>query len=210
MFNANMGKELSGTIYFEMDGDPYGAAPGSADPGAGQRNALTTWSADRAAVEIKWLYFDVAVPVIPVPITVRIGQQSCGPRLLVFSGDDAGITANIDLSPVKIALYWSKAVEGDITSADDSDMYGINVNVNLGTVTVGGYGLYYNFNSYPIWVKRTGTAGAVTVADYIKGTQLADFWYFGAYADGKMGPVNVNFDFVYDTGKIKSRYTRSS
>ena len=76
MFNANMGKELSGTIYFEMDGNPYGASPGSPDPAAGQRNVLTAWSADRAAVEIKWLYFDVAVPVIPVPITLRIGQQS--------------------------------------------------------------------------------------------------------------------------------------
>ena len=80
-------------------------------------------------------------------------------------------------------------------------MYGINANVNLGTVTVGGYGLYYNFNSYPIWVKRTGAAGVVTVNDYINGTQKADFWYFGAYADGKMGPVNVNFDFAYETGK---------
>jgi len=208
MFNANMGKELSGTVFFEMDGGVLGAAPGSADPGAGQRNAMTTWSADRAAVEIKWLYFDVAVPVIPVPISLRIGTQGFTPRLIMFSGDVSGVSGSMDLSPLKVSGYWFKAVEGNAYSADDSDMYGVKADVKLGTVTVGGYGLYFNFNSYPIWVKRTGTAGAVTtLADYINGTQMADFWYFGAYADGKMGPVNVNFDFVYDAGKTESRYT---
>jgi len=200
MFNANMGKELSGTIFFEMDGNPWGAGPGSNDPGTGQRGALTYWSADRAAVEIKWLYFDIAVPYIPVPVTIRIGEQGVGPRFLLQSIDMAAITTNIDLDPVKLALYWGKAAEGATQNADDSDMYGINASAKLGTVTVGGYGMYYNFNSYPIWVKTT--AADIT---YANGTRMADFWYFGAYADGKMGPVNVNFDFVYDRGKDKSR-----
>jgi len=203
MFNAIMGKELSGTIYFEMDGNPFGASPASSDPGTAQRGALTTWSADRAAVEIKWLYFDVAVPVIPVPITLRIGEQSFTPRFLMFSGDVSGVTGNIDLSPVKIATYWFKAVEGNNQNADDSDMYGVKAEAKLGTVTVGGYGLYFNFNSYPIWVKQT-TAGVIS---YVNGTQTADFWYLGAYMDGKLGPVNANFDFVYDAGKTESRYT---
>ena len=30
-------------------------------------------------------------------------------------------------------------------------------------------------------------------------------WWLGAYADGKLGPVNINFDFVYDTGNVKNR-----
>ena len=30
-------------------------------------------------------------------------------------------------------------------------------------------------------------------------------WWFGIYADGKAGPVNLNFDFVYDNGKVKQK-----
>jgi len=32
-------------------------------------------------------------------------------------------------------------------------------------------------------------------------------WWFGAYADGKLGPLNLNFDFVYDRGKNEDRGT---
>ena len=28
-------------------------------------------------------------------------------------------------------------------------------------------------------------------------------WWLGAYLDGKVGPFNVNADFIYDTGKLK-------
>ena len=30
------------------------------------------------------------------------------------------------------------------------------------------------------------------------------FW-FGGYLDGKLGPVNLNFDFVFDHGKVSQR-----
>ena len=30
-------------------------------------------------------------------------------------------------------------------------------------------------------------------------------WWFGAYADGKAGPVNLNYDFVYDYGSVDER-----
>ena len=82
------------------------------------------------------------------------------------------------------------------TTPDDSDMYGLNVNAKIGTLTVGGFGLYYNFNSYPL--SFNSATGAFT------GTQRANFWYLGAYTDGKVGPVNINFDFAYEKGKVKS------
>ena len=198
MFNANMGKELSGTIYFEMDADPYGAAPGNASASSGQRNDIGYWGADRAAVEVKWLFFDVAVPVIPVPITVRIGEQGWGPRPMMFSGDGAGISTGIKIDPAQINLMWAKALEGEYYRADDSDLYGIEVKAKIDTLTVGGYGLYYNFNRVPLSWNTDQT---------VAGTQAADFWYFGAYADGKVGPVNISFDFIYDNGKVKSRLT---
>ena len=30
------------------------------------------------------------------------------------------------------------------------------------------------------------------------------FWW-GGYVDGKLGPVNLNYDFVYDYGKVSQR-----
>ena len=33
-------------------------------------------------------------------------------------------------------------------------------------------------------------------------------YWLGAYLDGKAGPVNVNFDFVYDYGSVDERDTR--
>ena len=33
----------------------------------------------------------------------------------------------------------------------------------------------------------------------------AKMFWLGAYADGKLGPVNLNFDFVYDNGWVKNK-----
>ena len=30
-------------------------------------------------------------------------------------------------------------------------------------------------------------------------------WWFGGYADGRLGPVNINFDFVYDFGHFENK-----
>jgi hypothetical protein len=115
---------------------------------------------------------------------------------------------------------WAKVSEGFDYAADDGDLYGLHVNAKLGTMTVGGYGLYYKLNTYPLayatgvsWTTLPGTTGAGTTAFatsssyglYAAGTQRADFWWLGVYAEGKAGPVNLSFDFVYDHGKVKQK-----
>jgi hypothetical protein len=37
------------------------------------------------------------------------------------------------------------------------------------------------------------------------GSFKAKMWWFGGYMDGKLGPVNTNFDFIYDYGKVEAR-----
>ncbi len=71
-FDAIYGPELSGTFFFEFDSQPWGNASG------GTRNSYGYWGGDRASLEIKNIYFDFGVPVIPIPITVRIGEQPFG------------------------------------------------------------------------------------------------------------------------------------
>ena len=196
-FDAIMEKNLSGTIFFEMDSTAWGeTTPVNND----QRNAAGVWNADRGAVEVKNLYFDFGVPYfgIPVPMTVRAGIQPLAvrPNMLLYT-DGAGITGGIDIAPVKIQPLWFKALEGRNFDSDDVDVYGLNVNARLGTFTVGGYALYYNMNTYPL--------SSFTSVGGVAPSFSSDMWWFGVYADGKAGPVNLNFDFIFDYGTVDDR-----
>jgi hypothetical protein len=88
------------------------------------------------------------------------------------------------------------------------DIYGLHLNAAIGKVTVGGYGLYYNMNSYPALVSQPLTTAVVGwpagLTKNVFGTQSADFWWLGVYADGRVGPVNMNFDLIYDGGRVRS------
>lgn len=196
-FDAIMEKNLSGTIFFEIDSTRWGETSPSGD----QRNAAGFWNADRGAVEVKNLYFDFGIPYfgVPLPMTVRAGIQPLAvrPNLLVYT-DGAGFTGGIEAGPVKFQPLWFKALEGKDATADDVDVYGLLVNARISTFTVGGYGLYYDMNTYPLNTV-TFTYGATP-------SFRSQMWWFGVYADGKAGPVNLNFDFIYDTGSVNPRY----
>ena len=216
-FDAIMDKNLSGTIMFELDALRWGAATAGNLTQASMRNNMGSWSTDQAGVEIKNVYFDVGLPYfgVPVPMTVRIGIQPFGVRPHVFLyTDGAGITGGIQAGPVMIIPMWAKMLEGSDFAADDNDVYGLHVNAKLGTFTVGGYGLYYNMNTYPLQY-MTGYSfggGFSTSASYgltIPGTQRAAMWWFGLYADGKAGPVNLNLDLVFDWGKERQKLATS-
>jgi hypothetical protein len=233
-FDAIMDKNLSGTIYFEIDAFRWGGSAGWNSTGKGQlglgahggvlsqgseRNTNGVWSTDRGAVEVKNVYFDVGIPYfgIPVPMTVRIGTQPFGVRPHIFMyTDGAGITGGIQAGPVTIIPMWAKVTEGLDWAADDTDMYGLHVNAKLGTMTVGGYALYFNMNTYPgeyvTGLNWNGVSGLVWPTNtsasyglYEPGTGKSNMWWFGAYVDGKAGPVNITLDFVYDYGKVQQK-----
>ncbi len=189
--DAVMGKNLSGTIFFEMDSGMWGERVGT---GTG-RNQIGQWSGDQAGVEIKNVYFDFGVPGIQIPATLRVGLQPLVVRPhMVALNDGMGVTAGIKVDPATINLYWFKALENLDYASDDSDVYGIQVAAKIQKLTVGGYGLYYNENTYPL------PSAASSTVDY-----NSSMWWLGVYADGKLGPVDTNFDFVYDFGKVEDQ-----
>lgn len=194
-FDAVMGKELSGTIYFEADAARWGS-------GDGTRNSFGFWNADRAALEIKNVYIDAAMPYfgIPVPMQVRIGLQGFGIRspLLIFT-DGMGVRPAINIDPVKVSGYWFKAVEGGDFKSDDVDVWGTELTAKISTMTFGGYFIYYNMPTYPF--------NQASTAPFVDSNYKANAWWLGVYGDGKLGPVDVNFDLIYDQGKVKSRGT---
>jgi hypothetical protein len=197
-FDAVMDKTLSGTILFEMDSGRWGET----SPSGAQRNAMGYWSADRAAVEVKNTYIDFGLPYfgIPVPMTMRVGLQPLSIRnnLLVYT-DGMGITAGLNIAPVTINPMWFKALEGKDARSDDVDVYGLQAIVKVAPVTIGGYALYYDMKSYPFFGDPAPAYGLPATNNFAK------MWWLGAYMDGKLGPVNLNLDFIYDTGKVESR-----
>jgi len=199
-FDAVMGKELSGTIFFEMDSGRWGDLAGGNAARVSERNTYGFWGGDRAAVEIKNAYFDAALPYvgIPIPMQLRVGLQPFSIRnnLLLYN-DGIGITGTLKLDPVNIQPFWAKALEGRDYDSDDIDIYGLHVNAKVSTFTLGGYFLYYNYNTYPV--------NQFTMTAFADSSFEANFWWLGAYADGRLGPVNINADFIYDRGKVNTR-----
>jgi hypothetical protein len=153
------------------------------------------------------MYFDAALPYfgIPVPMTVRLGAQPLAIRPWFFQATDGmGISAGLKIDPVNINPFYFKPGEGLDWASDDADIYGLQVNAKLGTFTIGGYGLYYNMNSYPLWVASAPYAFDARQAPQIAGTMHSRFYWLGLYADGKAGPINIQFDAAMDNGKVDS------
>ncbi len=196
-FDFLTGRELSGTIYFEMDSGTWGAPDGT-------RNSYGFWTADRAALEVKNVYIDFGLPYLGIaaPVTVRVGLQPLYIRgnLLVYT-DGMGVVGAIRMDPVDIQPLWFKALEGRTATSDDVDVYGLQIRAKVQKLTVGSYGLYYDMNTYPL---------NTVSSNYGDGSQRAKMLWLGVFADGKADPVNFNVDLIYDTGKIEDPRTPST
>jgi hypothetical protein len=209
-FDLIMGKDVTGSIGFEMDSARWGELT---PVNNSQRNAMgvTNESADRAAVEIQMAYLKFGIPVIPIQMDMSAGLQGLVIRPdWLLANDGMGIVvAAKPVDPMMIKFLYGKVYEGNDAAADDVDEYGLELSYNVSTFTIGGYGLYQNMNTYPLPSVAGGTAvvtGLSALPAYgVADTNQADFFWFGAYLDGKLGPVNAKFDFAYDTGKVKSR-----
>lgn len=191
-FDMIYGKEMSGTVFFEMD-----SVWGNAD---GTRNSAGYWGADRAAVEVKHLYFDFAIPYfgIPIPMTARIGVQPHSIRTdLVAATDGAGVTLGFKADPVIISAQWFKPSEGKEFASDDTDAYGVTADVNLGAIKIGGYGVFYNMRNYPNNYNGATSFTAASVSSF-----SSKMWWAGVYGEGKLGPVNFVADAVMNQGKV--------
>jgi len=203
-FEAAMGKELTGVLQFEIDSTRWGNSQGGIRPGS-EAHATGVWATDRASIEVKYMYFDVGLPYIgiPAPMNVRVGAQPMAIRPWFFAATDGmGVSGGIKIDPVNINPFYFKPAEGFDWVNDDVDIYGLQVNAKLGTFTVGGYGAYYNMNNYPMTNQPFTAVGAP--GPYVRGVNEANLWWFGVYADGKAGPVNLQFDAGYDFGKVRA------
>ncbi|MBS3918208.1 MAG: hypothetical protein KG012_04915 [Deltaproteobacteria bacterium] len=196
-FDAVYGKAMSGTIFFEMDSTRWGDA-GYPVTTTGH-GTVGRWGGDESAIEIKNLFFTFAIPGMPVPMQATAGLQPLAVRPHVFLyTDGTGVKLDTRIDPATISLFYFKALEGKDASADDVDVYGLQASAKISTLTLGGYGFYYNMNTYPV------DSSAVLAYGVSPGYESDMFW-LGVFAGGKLGPVVLDFDFVYNTGEIERR-----
>jgi len=206
-FDAAMGKQVSGTIFFEMDATRWGERNGL----GAQRNQAGNWNADSAAIELKNAFISFALPpIIPVPVTMNAGILPLVTRPVVQYTDGTGMNITFKPDPAQITFIWMKALENQDWASDDADVWGVQAKVNVGTVTVGGFLSYYNMNTYPFQSSGALSMYGVTSAfggnsaynSNFRNNNTADMSWWGLYADGKLGPVYINTDFVYDYGYV--------
>ena len=105
--------------------------------------------------------------------------------------DGPGITLAAKVDPVNIKLAWFKALENKDWAADDIDLYALEANAKISTFTVGGYLVDFNANTYPVGDGEPNYS--------------SNIWWYGLYADGQAGPLNFNFDLMFDSGSVKDR-----
>ena len=209
-FEAGMGKELTAVLQFEIDAGRWGSSPTGVVGNIRDANNFGQWSTDRSAIELKYVYFDVGLPYIgvPLPMNVRLGAQPFAIRPWFLAATDGmGVSGGIKIDPVNLNPFYFKPAEGVDWTSDDTEIWGLQANAKLGTFTVGGYGLWANMNAYPNFVASAPYLFDTRIAPQIPGPNKADFWWIGIYADGKAGPVDIQFDAAYDGGKVKQNGT---
>jgi hypothetical protein len=160
------------------------------------------------------MFLTFGMPWIPIPVTVQGGIIPMAIRPGAFLATDGpGIQAAVKVDPATIRLIWMKAVENKDWAADDADLYAIEASAKISTMTVGGYALNFNMNSYPAGdgqaaLPNPNTVPAATLpAGAVVGEPnfSSNMWWYGIYATGKLGPVNLSADLVFNKGKVEDR-----
>jgi len=120
---------------FGIEIDSTWGQTGSADTatGGGTQAFGTTSSFDlntdsNPSVEVKWLYTEFPMPLIPVPTTVRLGAQPSGAAATYklasyFNGDFAGVNMVVTATPAVKLLATYVAVEEGLTGTNTKNGY---------------------------------------------------------------------------------------
>jgi hypothetical protein len=205
-FTSSLDDVASGVIYLEGDSSFWGEAPDG-------RNTAGAWNADRNAVEIKQFYIDFKVPGLSdmVPTTVQAGVIGFYYRPhICTSSDGAGVRVDMRPGPIWVQLNWMKPWEADIARADDTDVYAARVVYQGLPIHLGVWGQYWKSNS---WSAGAPLAWPVAVGQFNNagtgqngGTDKAGLFWLGFQAIGKVGPVALTGDFIYNGGKIEREY----
>jgi hypothetical protein len=192
---ARQSEDLYGELSFNMNSDRWGEMSA-----VGDVNNLGSWyragqfDNGTLSVLVNTAYIDFRVPP-KLPIWMRIGVQPFVIRpWMVVNTTGPGLTARTMIDPIKLSIRagWAKKWEGADWECDDIDAFFGDFALPIGPVRVGTYIWYENFGEFPLF----GFGFPSGARDE------AQIYWLGVYADGKIGPVGLQFDWVYNGGSI--------
>jgi hypothetical protein len=197
---ARQSEDLYGVLGFNMSSSRWGEWGAETDAtAAGSWYRAHGDDSGSWSVLINDMYIDFRIPP-KLPIWMRIGAQPFVIRpWLVVNTVGPGITLRTTIDPIKLSINagWAKKWEGFDWDCDDVDAFFGDIAIPIGPVRVGGF----------IWYEDHGTFLLNThpLLAYPDSGQrdTAQIYWFGFYADGKIGPVGMQFDFVYNGGDIE-------
>jgi hypothetical protein len=160
------------------------------------------WDTRVGETRLRTAYLQFAVPYIgiPMPMTITGGiiPMAVRPNFMFAMTEGAGVQLDMKYDPASFTLLYGKMAEGKTAVGDDSNWYSVEGRTKVGNMGIGGYIIYNNLNTYPIVYNET-TYGTQS-SNY-----TADMWWVGGYLDGKLGPIDFNFDLGFDTGKVRGK-----
>ena len=216
-FHTAASKDLKGVVRLRMD-----SVPSPWGTNAEGRNALGKWGAEQVTVEVKEAYIDFKIPGIECPTWLRAGVQFFALRpevFLIAAGPGISFRSSVPLADGTFSLSggWGKIREYDeVITKTIYTCRGIcdnitwtcscNVTTSIEKVEQQSANLFYLAGDYKA---KAGISGGLYVAlatgerkDYATHKMdKGNIWWIGLYSDGKVGPVNYNFDLIYNTGK---------
>lgn len=199
---ARQSEDLYGVLGFNMVSSRWG------EDGRQDVTNLGSWyrqgqdDSGTLSVLINEAFIDFRVPP-KLPIWLRIGSQPFILRpWLVVQTVGPGLTGRIMIDPIKLSIMpgWAKKWEGYDWDCDDVDVFMVDMAMPIGPVRVGTFLWYENHGAY---LGRVDTSQATTPYPDSGQRDTANVYWIGAYADGKIGPVGLQFDFVYTGGEIE-------
>jgi hypothetical protein len=182
-FTLRASEDLYGIFKFRMDSGHFGSA------------AAGEWAAaggGHIAVQVQELFMDFRVPP-KLPVWVRVGLQPVMIRPWLFSGSDfPGVSARLNVAPIKLDVtgYFVKMSDPDTWFAGDgAEFYAVDSKIPLsfGSVNIAP-GVFFAYQN----IRYSATANPDDQA----------LWWLGVNADGKIGPVNMQVDFIYNGGTL--------
>jgi opacity protein-like surface antigen len=224
---AKASENLKGVFGIEVNSTRFGDSDATYMPYALNSGIGTgiagRWNADAIAVQVKSMYIDFKVPMIPFWLKVGIQPFQLRDNVFLYA-DAAGVSgsAKIDLDPVLLRInpFWAKVygnapfanatsasmnpafVPTDYSTADDGNFFGVDINAAIGSIKPGVF----------FAMQRMGHSmqlpGGILFPDPALGplaTHTGDghsnMWWLGTYIDANIGPVTVNYDFIYNGGR---------
>jgi hypothetical protein len=192
---ARQSEDLYGVLGFNMSSSRWGEPNGADLTNMGSWYRAGGEDNGTLSVLVQEAFIDFRVPP-KLPIWLRIGAQPYVIRpWLVVNTVGPGLTARTVIDPIKLSINagWAKKWEGYDWDCDDVDAFFGDIALPIGPVRVGTYIWYENFGEMPIlsgWGRDSGARDE------------AQIYWVGVYADGKIGPVGLQFDWVYNGGSI--------